>query len=203
MTMVDPAQTPSAPPSPISQSSAVIDSSGLWLTPPLQRRNSMPAGHSAPMIIVSWPAPDGSRRAGWPMRSTAALSPATMLRDRRHRRPPHASAPDVSATLRALAIAVERAWRCRRRRAGAARRAARACRCVNRASPGMTFTAPGSTSSRPTVATRSSSMRARAPRSSGSFRRRRRARRWRRFIGTAPAWPASAAHGRVKAASRR
>ena len=35
--------------SPKAQSSSVIDSSGLWLTPPLQRTNSMPAGQSAPI----------------------------------------------------------------------------------------------------------------------------------------------------------
>ena len=29
-----------------SQSSSVIDSRGLWLIPPLQRTNSMPAGQS-------------------------------------------------------------------------------------------------------------------------------------------------------------
>src|SRR5271168_2206548 len=56
--------------SPSAQSSTVIDSSGLWLTPPLQRTNSMPAGQSLPITIVSWPAPDGNRRGGTPTAST-------------------------------------------------------------------------------------------------------------------------------------
>src|SRR3989442_11161329 len=38
-------------------SSVVTDSAGLWLTPPLQRTNSIPTSVSADMATASWPAP--------------------------------------------------------------------------------------------------------------------------------------------------
>ena len=49
--------------SPSAQSSSVIDLSGLWLTPPLQRTNSMPAGQSAPIDHRIVPGP-GRQEAG-------------------------------------------------------------------------------------------------------------------------------------------
>ena len=63
----------------MAQSASLINSAGLWLTPPLQRTNSMPAGQRWPITIVSWPAPDGSRRGSAPTATTAASSPATIL----------------------------------------------------------------------------------------------------------------------------
>src|SRR5258706_13224604 len=49
-------------------SSMVTDSAGLWLTPPLQRTNSMPTSVSADMTTASGPAPLASSRTGGPSR---------------------------------------------------------------------------------------------------------------------------------------
>ena len=60
----------------MAQSSSLINSAGLWLIPPLQRTNSIPAGAARPMTIVSWPAPDGSRTAVGPDGRDRRLEPS-------------------------------------------------------------------------------------------------------------------------------
>ena len=62
----------------------VIDSAGLWLMPPLQRTNSMAAGHRSAIATASWPAPEAKRIGGMPSAATAS----SKIRDeaRIHRR---------------------------------------------------------------------------------------------------------------------
>jgi hypothetical protein len=45
-------------------SSTVIDSAGLWLTPPAQRTKSIATGSRVESDTASWPAPLTSRRTG-------------------------------------------------------------------------------------------------------------------------------------------
>ena len=51
--MIEPAGRLSSARTPISASSAVIDSAGLWLMPSLQRKNIIPAGQCRAMIPAS------------------------------------------------------------------------------------------------------------------------------------------------------
>ena len=53
-------------------SSAVLDSSGLWLMPAFSpRTNSIACGITSCSFIASWPAPLGMRCTGRPAASTA------------------------------------------------------------------------------------------------------------------------------------
>ena len=127
--------------------------------PPLQRTNSMPAGQIWPMIIVSWPAPEGRWNG--------------LVADRHSRRVEAGDDAGIADIGRRLVGLRERqAERCGAWRSAAAtatmsetarrRHSSRGARMSieNRTRPGITLTAPGSASSRPTVATRSCSSRA-------------------------------------------
>ena len=186
--------------SPNAQSSSVIDSSGLWLMPPLQRTNSMPAGQSAAHDHRVVPRPrrdkpglhadllDRTRQPRDDERIADEGAGLVGFRDGRGDAPRRGDRMDARASESANAAA--------RRESSGARRSMENWTC-----PGMTLVAPGQTSSRPTVATRSAS-RARAPRSPAPFRPPRSARR-----GAAPS--ASRRRGRPcrrprpRAASRR
>src|SRR5262249_43743550 len=55
-----------------SASSTVIASAGLWLTPPLQRTNSIPISATSTIAMPSWPAPLGNLRTEMPSAAMAA-----------------------------------------------------------------------------------------------------------------------------------
>ena len=59
---------------PTPASSAVIDSSGWWLRPSLQRTNSMPMSTRLSITMASWPAPLNKRLGTIPSAATAASS---------------------------------------------------------------------------------------------------------------------------------
>src|ERR1700722_20155678 len=58
----------------LSMSAGDANSSGLWLTPPRQRTNSMANGMILSNAMASWPAPLGIRRGAAPQLSAAAAS---------------------------------------------------------------------------------------------------------------------------------
>src|SRR5438067_12147972 len=58
-------------------SDVCTDSAGLWLTPPLQRTNSMPTSVSADITTASWPAPLGNWAGSTRCSLTACVSNET------------------------------------------------------------------------------------------------------------------------------
>src|SRR5207302_1391608 len=132
-------------------SSVVTDSAGLWLTPPLQRTNSIPTSVSEDITTASCPAPLVSSNSCCRQSLTACARRLTSRGEHRtagfdetartstdslrRRAVSRARASSASATL---VRTPSSAWRTSR---------------LSAAWPGITLAAPGSTSSLPTVAT--------------------------------------------------